>query len=391
MILLYSSSTAVLPVFSKKITCLPQPEAYTNAVKTVCKSDTACADLLAAGQEHFYSCLNGNNNQPGDEGSCYEFAQTVLPSDPHMLKVSNDIVLWSGLTPTQQENFHPKTGHAPNKVPLLLGVTWGSKVTAAFQTFDWDNQDECLLKTTATKNQCVDDCGWDQDSTLKPWEALSRWLAEHAAKASMSHISRKQGAAKVYLLLNYFSNANVFSRIELPTVVASMYRESKKLLNIMRTKSNNGPDNVEHKSNDAQDMKDTYNNLKENVKAGVQVLSIRIAKNAVDRSPNAYDSDGNNTPITRPPGVPDPPLTCATVIQFVEVVEAREKEKLNDSGNAMLCVRCFDECDPENFLIQSSGGMCEEKVKHHCLRKKLVKAVKSIKLLKNQNKLLQPN
>ena len=93
--------------------------------------------------------------------------------------------------------------------------------------FDWDNETDCDAKTSASANSCVQGCGWDKSSTLKPWEAMSRWLAEFGAKGNADR------ASKVFLLLNYFSTTNVFSRVELPTIIRSLLREENHLLDVM--------------------------------------------------------------------------------------------------------------------------------------------------------------
>ena len=95
--------------------------------------------------------------------------------------------------------------------------------------FDWDNETDCDAKTSASANSCVQGCGWDKSSTLKPWEAMSRWLAEFGAKGNADR------ASKVFLLLNYFSTTNVFSRVELPTIIRSMLREENHLLMLAAT------------------------------------------------------------------------------------------------------------------------------------------------------------
>ena len=379
------STTLYVGVGAKKITCLPEPEAYMQAVNTVCQTNADCIELLSAGQASFYSCLNGNDGgQPGDASSCYEFARTVLPKDPHMKKVTDDIVLWSGVTPEQQESFLPQMRATDgDRIPLLLGATWGSKVTAAFETFDWDNMKKCQVKTDATPNQCIPDCGWNQGSTLKPWEALSRWLAEHAAKSPMASSRHgKGGGAKAYLLLNHFSNSNVFSRIELPTLVREMFRDTQKLLELKSIREGESDQSLQKSPNTMESMKKTFNDITQTIKAGVKVLSVRIAKGAIDKSQISYNEDGTSSPIVRPPGMNDPLLTCATVIDFIQVVEASEKLKYPSHGSAMLCVKCFSQCDSNNFRVNGHGGSCEETVEHHCLRKKLVKAASKLRLQK---------
>ena len=253
---------------------------------------------------------------------------------------------------------------------MLRGTTWASKVTAAFETFDWDNQDACVASTSAAPNACVPGCGWDQKSTLRPWEALSRGLAEHAAKGN------RHTGATAFLLLNYFSNTNVFSRVELPTIIRSMYRESALLLE-RRTQLVNG----------GASLDDRFNSVVAHMKRGVKVLSVRIAKTALDKSPVTYAPDGTTTaPIMRAPGREEDysKLTCDAIINFLKMVEATEKLP---TVSMKLCLRCFDGCDSNNFARTEEGGTCVERVEFQCTRKKLVAAARKAGKLKRRQTL----
>ena len=134
--------------------------------------------------DHFYQCLNGIK-----VGSATRPVFSLRPGDssedPRLDHVTHDIVLWSGLSLAEQSSFKVlKLPGDGSRVPLLLGTTIGSKVVAAMNTFDWDNEADCAAKTSASANTCVQGCGWDKSSTLKPWEAMSRWLAEFGAKGN---------------------------------------------------------------------------------------------------------------------------------------------------------------------------------------------------------------
>lgn len=139
------------------VECLPEPEMYDAAVARVCADEGPyCPVLAAKGRDHFYECLNGNQGRDGDEGSCLVFARAILSEDPRLDHVTHDIVLWSGLSPAQQSTFKVlKVSGDGSRVPLLLGTTIGSKVVAAMNTFDWDNEADCNAKTSASANSCV--------------------------------------------------------------------------------------------------------------------------------------------------------------------------------------------------------------------------------------------
>jgi hypothetical protein len=270
-------------------------------------------------------------------------------------------VLWSGLSPAEQRTFKVlKLPGDGSKVPLLLGTTVGSKVVAAMNIFDWDNETDCDAKTSASANSCVQGCGWDKSSTLKPWEAMSRWLAEFGAKGNADR------ASKVFLLLNYFSTTNVFSRVELPTIIRSMLREENHLLDVMNAQNRErGGDET------SESMKERYIMVHREQNYGVKVVSIRIARAAVDKSNMIIAPDGSMVKLEK--GHTFPKLTCDTVIRFLHHVES----SMRGDTNFKLCVRCFDGCDSHNFATVRAHrkGKCVQQDQKGCSRKKLIKAV----------------
>ena len=139
--------------------------------------------------------------------------------------------------------------------------------------------------------------------------------------------------------------------------------------------------------NGGASLDDRFNSVVAHMKRGVKVLSVRIAKTALDKSPVTYAPDGTTTaPIMRAPGREEDysKLTCDAIINFLKMVEATEKLP---TVSMKLCLRCFDGCDSNNFARTEEGGTCVERVEFQCTRKKLVAAARKAGKLKRRQTL----